>query len=116
MVPCPWYLHAIQMLSVHTKITFGIHLTVISDVPLYRWGSLTARDKVPSLIDEAGFFYRYERIPELLAQAKLSELEIEFRAQIEAVLAPGLSPTHLDWHCLLNAARAIIFVMTVKLA
>jgi predicted glycoside hydrolase/deacetylase ChbG (UPF0249 family) len=116
MVPCPWALHAMQMLSDHPKISFGIHLTVISDVPLYRWGSLTARDKVPSLIDEAGSFYSYERIPALLAQAKLSELEIEFRAQIEAVLATGLSPTHLDWHCLFNGGRADIFEMTVKLA
>jgi predicted glycoside hydrolase/deacetylase ChbG (UPF0249 family) len=116
MVPCPWALHAMQMLSDHPEMTFGIHLTVISDVPLYRWGSLTCREKVPSLIDEAGFFYSYERIPAFLAQAKLSELEVEFRAQIEAVLATGLSPTHLDWHCLFNGGRADIFELTVKLA
>src|SRR5260370_36079443 len=83
MVSCPWALHAMQMLSDHPEISVGTHLTVISDVPLYRWGSLTSREKVPSLIDEAGFFYSYERIPEFLAQAKLSELEVEFRAQIE---------------------------------
>src|SRR6266704_4838265 len=116
MIPCPWALHAMQMLSDHPDISFGVHLTVISDVPLYRWGSLTSREKVPSLIDEAGFFYRYERIPEFLAQVKLSELEVEFRAQIEAVLAAGLSPTHLDWHCLDDGGRADIFEMTVKLA
>src|SRR5436309_10952966 len=116
MVPCPWALHAMQMLSDHPDISFGVHLTVISDVPLYRWGSLTSREKVPSLIDEAGFFYSYERIPEFLAQVKLSELEVEFRAQIEAVLAAGLSPTHLDWHCLYNGGRTDIFEMTVKLS
>src|ERR1700760_1900815 len=38
MVPCPWAPHAMQMLSDHPEISFGIHLTVISDVPLYRWG------------------------------------------------------------------------------
>jgi predicted glycoside hydrolase/deacetylase ChbG (UPF0249 family) len=116
MVPCPWALHAMQMLSDHPEISFGIHLTVISDVPLYRWGALTAREKVPSLIDEAGFFYSYERIPEFLAQAHLSELEVEFRAQIETVLATSLKPTHLDWHCLFNGGRADIFELTVKLA
>src|SRR5712692_2535851 len=116
MVPCPWALHAMQMLSDHPDFSFGVHLTVISDVPLYRWGSLTSREKVPSLIDEAGFFYRYERIPEFLAQVKLSELEVEFRAQIEAVLAAGLSPTHLDWHCLSNGGRVDIFELTIKLA
>jgi predicted glycoside hydrolase/deacetylase ChbG (UPF0249 family) len=116
MVPCPWALHAMQILSDHPEIAFGIHLTVISDVPLYRWGSLTCRDKVPSLIDEAGFFYGYEHIPAFLAQVKLSELEVEFRAQIEAVLARSLKPTHLDWHCLYNGGRADIFELTVQLA
>src|SRR5215471_12865237 len=51
MVPCPWALHAMQLLIDHPEISFGIHLTVISDVPLYRWKSLTSRDKVASLID-----------------------------------------------------------------
>src|SRR5437660_6477257 len=116
MVPCPWALHAMQLLREHPEISFGVHLTVISDARLYRWGSLTSREKVPSLIDEAGFFYRYERIPEFLAQVKLSELEVEFRAQIEAVLAASLSPTHLDWHCLDDGGGADIFELTVKLA
>jgi len=116
MVPCPWALHAMQMLSEHPAISFGVHLTVTRDVYLDRWGPLTPRDKVPSLIDKAGFFYRYERIPEFLAQVKLAELEVEFRAQIEAVLATSLKPTHLDWHCLYNGGRADIFEMTVNLA
>jgi len=116
MVPCPWALHAMQLLSDHPEISFGVHLTVVCDVSHYRCGPLTCRDKVPSLVDETGFFYTIERIPEFLAQVKLSELEVEFRAQIEAVLAAGLSPTHLDWHCLYNGGRADIFEMTVKLA
>ncbi len=102
MVPCPWALHAMQLLSDHPEISCGVHLTVVCDVSHYRCGPLTCRDKVPSLVDETGFFYTLERIPAFLAQVKLSELEVEFRAQIEAVLAAGLSPTHLDWHCLSN--------------
>src|SRR5260370_37510631 len=62
------------------------------------------------------FLYSYERIPAFLAQLKLSELEVEFRAQIEAVLATSLKPTNLEWHCLSNGGRADIFEMTVKLA
>ena len=116
MVPCPWALHAMQMLSDHPDISFGVHLTLISDTANYRWGPLTSRDKVPSLVDESGYFYLYGRIPEFLAQVKLSELEVEFRAQIEAVLATSLKPTNLDWHCLYNGGRADIFEVTVKLA
>src|SRR5690242_3940252 len=115
MVPCPWALHAMQLLADHPDIPFGVHLTIISERPRYSWGPLISRDKVPSLIDEAGFFYREERLREFLAQVKLSELEVEFRAQIEAVLAASLTPTHLDWHCLNNGGRADIFALTVTL-
>ena len=116
MVPCPWALHAMQLLSDHPDLPFGVHLTVVCDVSHYRCGPLTSRDKVPSLVDKTGFFYPLERIPAFLAQVKLSELEVEFRAQIEAVLAASLSPTHLDWHCLDDGGRADIFELTVKLA
>ena len=116
MVPCPWALHAMQLLSDHPDISFGVHLTVVCDVLHYRCAPLTSRDKVLSLVDESGFFYMIDRLPQWLAQVRLSELETEFRAQIEAVLAAGLSPTHLDWHCLYNGGRADIFELTVKLA
>src|SRR3989440_12829343 len=116
MVPCPWALHALHLLSEYPDLSFGVHLTVICDVLHYRWRPLTSREKVPSLIDETGFFYSIERIPEFLTQVKLSELEVEFRAQIEAVLATSLKPTHVDWHCLYNGGRAGIFEMTVGLA
>lgn len=116
MVPCPWALHAMHLLSDHPEIPFGVHLTVICETPYYRWGPLTSREKVPSLIDETGFFYNYERRPEFLAKAKLSELEVEFRAQIEAVLHTKLVPDHLDWHCLHHGGRGDIFELTVRLA
>ncbi len=116
MVPCPWAPHAMQLLKEHPETPFGVHLTVISDFVPYRWGSVTSKGDVPSLIDETGYFYSVERIPELLAQAKLDELELEFRAQIEAVLEAQLKPTHLDWHCLPGGGRPDIFDMTLGLA
>jgi len=116
MTPCPWALHAVHLLKEHPDIPFGVHLTVICESVDYRWGPITYRDKVPSLIDETGYFYSPERIPEFLAQAKLEELEVEFRAQIETVLAAELGPTHLDWHCLHSGGRADIFDMTFGLA
>jgi chitin disaccharide deacetylase len=116
MVPCPWARHALHLLKEHPAIPFGIHLTVICESVHYRWGPLTCRDKVPSLLDETGYFYSPERIPKFLAQARLEELDVEFRAQIETVLAANLTPTHLDWHCLRNGQRADIFDLTLRLA
>jgi predicted glycoside hydrolase/deacetylase ChbG (UPF0249 family) len=105
-----------HLLRENSDFPFGVHLTVVCDSAKYRWGPLTCRDKVPSLIDETGYFYSVERIPEFLAQAKLDELEVEFRAQIETVLAAKLKPAHLDWHCLHSGGRADIFDMTLGLA
>ena len=116
MVPCPWALHAMHWLREHPAVPFGIHLTAICDGADYRWGPLTPRDRVPSLIDETGAFYRFERMAEFFAQVNLAELEVEFRAQIEAVLAAGLTPTHLDWHALRIAGRMDIFGVMIRLA
>lgn len=116
MVPCPWALHAMQWLHENPALTFGVHLTLVCEPASYRWGSVAPKDQVPSLLDESGYFFSYDRIPELMGQAKIDEVELEFRAQIETVLNAQLKPTHLDWHCLRSGGRADIFEMTLELA
>lgn len=116
MTPCPWALHAAQFLANHHEIPFGIHLTVISEWLNYRWGSLSSKEKIPSLIDSNGYFYTFDQMPEFLAQVNLNELEVEFRAQIEWVLAAGLKPSHLDWHSLRIDSRPNISDVMLKLA
>ncbi|MCX6029951.1 MAG: polysaccharide deacetylase family protein [Chloroflexi bacterium] len=116
MVPCPWMLHATHFLADHPRIPFGVHLTAISDSADNRWRPVTAREKVPSLLDKAGYFYNFEHMPEFLAQVKLDQLEMEFRAQIEVVLAVGLQPSHLDWHSLRIGSRPDILDVMLRLA
>jgi predicted glycoside hydrolase/deacetylase ChbG (UPF0249 family) len=116
MTPCPWALHAEHFLAQHPEVPFGVHLTVVSEWPEYRWGPLTSREKAPTLVDDSGHFYNYEQIPQFLAQVSLAELELEFRAQIEHVLAAGLKPTHLDWHCLNLSEREDISRLIFYLA
>jgi predicted glycoside hydrolase/deacetylase ChbG (UPF0249 family) len=116
MVPCPWAPHAMHFLADHPEVAFGVHLTAIAEWPDHKWGPVTAREKVPSLIDKAGHFYNFEHMPKFLAQVNLDELETEFRAQIEVVLSAGLKPTHLDWHSLRIAARTDIVDVMFKLA
>jgi predicted glycoside hydrolase/deacetylase ChbG (UPF0249 family) len=116
MVPCPWARHAMHLLAERPEIPFGIHLTLFCDTVHYRWGPLTAREGVPSLLDQAGEFFTPAQVPELLAHARLEEVEREFRAQIDTVVDAGLAPTHLDWHCLADGGREDILEMTVALA
>ena len=116
MVPCSWALQAMNFLANHPEVAFGIHLTAITDWVHYRWGPVTCREKVPSLIDPSGYFYNFEHMPEFFAQVRLDELEMEFRAQIENVLAAGLKPTHLDWHALRIGGRSDISDLMLRLA
>jgi predicted glycoside hydrolase/deacetylase ChbG (UPF0249 family) len=71
---------------------------------------------VPSLLDDDGQLYTTAKMAQLLEEATLDDLETEFRAQIETVLATGLQPTHLDWHCLHDGGREDVFDLTLRLA
>ncbi|WP_206061558.1 ChbG/HpnK family deacetylase [Nonomuraea basaltis] len=116
MTPCPAAGHAMGLLRERPEIPFGIHLTLVCELPGRPWGPLADRDRVASLLDETGGLFTYDRIPELLDRARIDQVEIEFRAQINAVLDAGLAPTHLDWHCLADGGRADVFELTMALA
>jgi chitin disaccharide deacetylase len=116
MVPCPGAPHAMRLLRDRPHLPFGIHLTLVRDAQDHRWAPLTSRERIPSLLGADGGFVRPQRIPDLLAHARIDEVELEFRAQIRAVLDAGLAPTHVDWHCLADGGRDDIFDLTVALA
>ena len=116
MVPCPWARFAMRFLADHPEIPFGVHLTAICDGDYYRWQPVNSRGKIPTLVDKSGYFYTFEHMQEYLAQVSLDELELEFRAQIEVVLAAGLKPSHLDWHSLRISGRPDIQDVMAKLA
>jgi chitin disaccharide deacetylase len=116
MVPCPWALHAMRLLGEHPEIPFGVHLTIVTDFVDYRWGPVSPKERVPSLVDETGSFHRDQPGQAYLADLALEDVEREFRAQIEVVLAAGLTPTHLDFHCLRDGGRPDIFDMSIGLA
>lgn len=116
MPPCPWAGHALALLRQRPEIPCGVHLTLVNDTAHYRWGPLSDRGGVPSLVDASGRFLSGSDRSTLLARARLDEVEREFRAQLREVLDGGVSPTHLDWHCLADGGREDIFELTVALA
>lgn len=95
MVPCPWFPEIADYAKSHPDVDFGLHLTLTSERVYYRWGPVASADKVPSLVDQNGYFHHEWKEREHI-DAK--EVEIELRAQIERALAMGVRPTHLDSH------------------
>jgi predicted glycoside hydrolase/deacetylase ChbG (UPF0249 family) len=102
LVPSPWFPEAVRMLKENPGVDVGIHLTLTSEWDNLKWRPLT---DCPSLRDTNGYFYpmiwtnkNYPNRNLLAHNWKLSEIEKEWRAQIETAIKniPGIS--HLSAH------------------
>lgn len=94
MMPTPWVLEAVDYAKANPDThDFGLHLTLTSEWKNFRYGPVSSKDKVPSLIDEHGYFHEDCR-----TDLNLAEVETELKAQIDRAYSMGLEPTHLDMH------------------
>jgi len=114
MVPCPWLTEVAAYAKAHPDADLGLHLTLTSEWQTYRWGPVSSKDQVPSLMDPAGYLWP-ETTP-ALQHIKADEAEREIRAQVEHALAVGIHPTHLDSHMGVLFARPDLFAAYVKVA
>lgn len=99
MVPCPWFPEIAGIAAGETGETtldLGVHLTLTSEWPQYRWGPLTRPNPAAGLTDADGYFPR--NVAALAATAHPDAAEAEMRAQIDRALAAGIDATHIDTH------------------
>ena len=96
MVPCPWLSEIAAYARANPQADLGLHLTLTSEWTHFRWGPVTSKDKVASLLDKDGYFRLSES--EAAKYADPKEVELEIRTQIERAKAVGIQPTHLDSH------------------
>lgn len=97
MFACPWYQEAVEILKQHPEVAVGIHLTLNSEWKHYRWGPVSGREAVPTLVDADGYFFHsaealYNNRPDV------REIEKELRAQIERARRSGLKIDYVDAH------------------
>jgi len=97
MFACPWYQEAIELLRQYPNASVGIHLTLNAEWKNYRWGPVSGRSAVPTLVDSEGFFFP-SRASFFANKPKLEEIEKELRAQIERALHSGVHIDYVDYH------------------
>jgi len=96
MVPCPWFVEIAAWARAHPKADLGLHLTLTSEWKYYKWAPVTPKEKVPGLVNSAGFMF--ESADSVHKSASPAEVETEIRAQIERAKQFGIDITHLDSH------------------
>lgn len=95
--PGPWYQETVEMLKRHPDVAVGVHLTLNSEWKGLRWGPVSGRTAVPSLVDADGLFF--PSADALHAHhPDLREVETELRAQIERARRSGLRLDYVDYH------------------
>lgn len=98
LVPAPWFEGATGVVKANPGLCTGVHLSLVGEWQGYRWRPVQPWDKVPSLVDESGFLFRYPA--ELLARKpQLDEIEAEWRAQI-TLARQRVRIDYLDTHYL----------------
>ena len=96
LVPCPWLPEVARWAQMHPSSDLGIHMALNSEWNDMRWGPVSGRDKVPSLLDLQGYLPLLET--QVAQQAKPAEVELELRAQIDLARRLGIRLSHLDTH------------------
>ena len=96
LVPCPWLPEVARWAQAHPQSDLGIHQALNSEWTDLRWGPVSSREKVPSLLDKQGYLPLLET--QVAQQANPAEVETELRAQIDRARSLGITLTHLDTH------------------
>lgn len=96
LVPCPWFPEVATWAKRHPDADLGIHQALNSEWTSFRWGPVSPKDKVPSLLDADG--YLPLDTPAVTQNAKPAEVEMELHAQIDRAKSAGIHVTHLDAH------------------
>lgn len=96
MVPCPWFRATAAWARENPDADLGVHATLTSEWPGYRWGPVSTRDPASGLMDGERAFHRTSEA--VAARADPFAVKVELRMQIAMAREAGIAATHLDTH------------------
>ncbi|GLS03526.1 carbohydrate deacetylase [Chitiniphilus shinanonensis] len=107
MTPCSWAPYAAEVAREYgERADLGVHLTLNSEFPRYRWSPLTGNAAESGLVDEHGYCHSLARFTH--AQLDLPAVARELAAQVARAKALGIELTHLDSHMLTLCHPALV--------
>ncbi|WP_425060732.1 Chitooligosaccharide deacetylase ChbG [Sporomusa carbonis] len=100
--------HALSLAEAQPELGIGVHLTLVGAYPV------TDPGRIPTLVDGEGLLCR--DYPAFLkkfcfGKIRLEDIRQELAAQVKAVLAAGVTITHLDSHQHMHIVPGIIDVV-----
>ncbi len=96
LVPCPWFPQVAQWRKAHPDADLGVHLALNAEWATYRWGPVSPQPRGSSLLYEDGYLPPTTEYVD--AHAKMDDVKVETRAQIDKAQAAGIHLSHLDAH------------------
>jgi predicted glycoside hydrolase/deacetylase ChbG (UPF0249 family) len=114
MAPCPGFEEVAQEANGHREFDLGVHLTLTSEWPNYRWGPVTPRAQVPSLINDEGCFWPTAQ--DVVRHAAPGEILTELAAQVELCSRAGIIPTHINTHMMILLASPMLMLIYIAIA
>jgi hypothetical protein len=113
LAACPAFEEFAQYARSHPTRDFGVHLDLTCEKDTYRWGPVLGSKRVPSLVDQEGYFWRTTEA--VVKHAKIDEVEAELRAQIQRCRDAGIRLSHLDHHMFVLLKRPDLIRLYVQL-
>lgn len=120
IVPSPWFPEAVRLLEESPGVDVGIHLVLTSEWENIKWRPLT---DCKSLTDADGYFYpmiwankNYPGKNLLAHNWKLSDVEKEWRAQIELGIKKIPRLSHISAHMGCTNMSDSVYALSRKLA
>ena len=86
--------HAVKLSRKYPALAVGVHLNLTHGAPIL------PPERVHTLVDHNGYFFRRRPFLQRLILGTISMIQVyeEFRAQIDKVIAAGITPSHIDSH------------------
>jgi predicted glycoside hydrolase/deacetylase ChbG (UPF0249 family) len=96
MVPCPWFRATAAWSRANPDADLGVHATLTSEWPGYRWSPVSTRDRASGLMDDEGAFHTTSAA--VAVQADPAAVARELTMQIAMAREAGIPVSHFDTH------------------